>query len=184
MALNSSSTLLVSSEAPSSFEDMVTFTATVSDPVVGDPNPNTAPLGTVQFVADGSFGFGSVSLVPLTAMVSAIQSSTSVATYIGTNSFSMGQYVTITGFSGPYAQFNQTNVIIASATVNSFTVNGVYTAQAQVNQDGVANSTSASQAQASTPALPVGLHTIVATYLGDSTLVTGHIGSVSNTVTQ
>jgi len=184
MALNSSSTLLVSSIAPSSFEDEITYTATVSDPISGDPNLNTAPLGTVQFVADGSFGFGSVSLAPITSFITAIQASTSVATYTSSNNFTAGQNVTITGFFGLFTQFNQTNVAIASATANSFTVAGSYTLQAQVTLNGNAVSTSASQAQASTTVLIPGLHTIVATYLGDSTVVTGHTGSVSNTVTQ
>lgn len=184
MALNSSSTLLVSSQAPSSFEDQVTFTATVSDPIVGDPNANTAPLGTVQFVADGSFGFGAVSLVPITALVIAIQSSTSIATYVGSNTFTAGQKVTVTGFFGGFAQFNQTDVVIATANASNFTVNGSYTVQTQVSLNGNAVSTSASQAQASTTVLIPGLHTIVATYLGDSTAVTGHTSSVSNTVTQ
>src|SRR5271157_1115595 len=184
MALNSSSTLLVSSEAPSSFEDMVTFTATVSDPVIGDPNPNTAPIGTVQFVADGSFGFGSVSLAPISSLITAVQASTSIATYTSSNTFTAGQRVTITGFFGGFVQFNQTNVAIATANANSFTINGSYTAQVQVPLNGNAVNTSASQAQASTTRLIPGLHTIVATYLGDPTLVTGHTGSVSNTVTQ
>jgi len=184
MPLNSSSTLLVSSLAPSSFETEVTFTATVSDPVVGDPNLNTAPIGTVQFVADGSFGFGTVSLAAITSFITAIQSSTSIATYTSTNTFTAGQSVTITGFFGPQAQFNQTNVTIATATASSFTVNGSYTAQIQVPLTGNATSTSASMAQASTTVLIPGLHTVVATYLGDATPTTGHTGSVSNTLTQ
>ena len=146
MPLNDSFTFVVSGESPSNFEDEVTFTATVSDPITGDPNPNTAPTGAVFFVADGSFGFGSGSLSPLTASVTAIQSSTSVATYIASNNFSAGQRVTTSGFfntlSAPHAvQFNQTNVTIATATSSSFTVNGTYFAQVQVSQAGNAVST-------------------------------------------
>jgi hypothetical protein len=187
MPLNSSSTLLVSSEAPSNFEDQITFTATVSDPIAGDPNTNTAPLGVVHFVADGTFdfsGISGVSLSPLSAAITAISASATVATYTAANNFSAGQKVTIGSFIAPYLQFNQTNVIIATANANSFTVNGTYTVQPQVNQNGIATSTSASQAQASTTVLIPGLHTIVAHYLGDSTPVTGHAASDSNTVTQ
>jgi len=186
MPLNSSSTLLTSSEAPSSFETEVTFTAIVSDPVAGDPNPNTAPIGpgSVLFVADGSFGFGTADLVPLASVITAIQASVTVATYISANQFAANQKVTITGFFGAFAQFNQTNVTIASATANSFTINGSYTAQAQVSLNGNATSTSAGIAQASTTVLIPGLHTVVATYLGDATPITGHTGSVSNTLTQ
>jgi hypothetical protein len=183
-ALNGSSALLVSSEAPSSFEDTVTFTATVSDPIVGDPNPNTAPIGTVNFVADGTFGFGSATLAPLTATISMVQASATVATYTASNSFSSGQKVTITGFHAGFVQFNQTNVTIATASPSSFTVNGTYTVQAQVTQNGTATSTSASQASAFTGVLIPGLHTIVAHYLGDPTPVTGHTATNSNTVTQ
>jgi hypothetical protein len=184
MPLNDSFTLLISGESPSNFEDDVTFTATVSDPVTGDPHPNTAPLGQVLFVADGSFGFGSGALAPLMASVTAIQSSTSVATYIASNNFSAGQRVTIVGFVNPYLQFNQTNVVIATATSANFTVNGVYTAQVQVSQTGTANSTTTSQAQASTTVLIPGLHTIQALYQGDSAPVTGHNPSNSNVLTQ
>jgi hypothetical protein len=183
MALNSTSSLLVSSEAPSSYEDEVTFTVTVSDPISGDPNPNTAPQGNVTFVIDGS-PVGTVSVAALTALVSAIQSTTSVATYIAQNPFTAGQNVTITGFFGLFAQFNQTNVPIASVGLNSFTVNGTYTAQTQVSLNGNATSTSASAAQASTTGLSVGLHSALANYLGDATPVTGHTASTSNTVTQ
>jgi hypothetical protein len=183
MPLNSSSTLLVSSEAPSNFEDEVTFTATVSDPVSGDPNTNTAPLGTVQFVADGTFGFGSSGLVPLSASISAIAATATVATYIGPNTFTAGQKVTTSGFVlNP--QFNQTNVVIATASSSNFTVIGTYTPLAQVSHSGTATSTSASQASATTNVLISGLHAIVAHYLGDPTPVTGHASSDSNTLTQ
>src|SRR5271170_3629049 len=172
MALNSSSTLLVSSLAPSPFETEVTFTATVSDPITGDPNPNTAPQGNVTFIIDGS-PVGTTAVASLTALISAIQSTTSVATYVAQNPFTAGQRVTITGFFGAFAQFNQTNVTIATVGLNSFTVNGSYTTQTQVSLNGNATSTSASAAQASTTGLPVGLHTAMANYLGDPTLVTG-----------
>jgi hypothetical protein len=184
MPLNDSFTLVVSGESPSHFEDEVTFTATVSDPVTGDPNTNTAPLGQVLFVADGSFGFGSGALAPLTASITAVQSSTSVATYIAPNTFLAGQKVTITGFSGIYTQFNQTNVTVATATSSNFTVNGSYAAFAQTSQTGTANSTTTSTAQASTTVLIPGLHTIQALYQGNSTPVTGHNASSSNTLTQ
>jgi hypothetical protein len=188
MPLNDSFTFVVSGEQPSNFEDEVTFTATVSDPVTGDPNPNTAPTGAVFFVADGSFGFGSGSLSPLTASVTAIQSSTSVATYIAANSFAPGQRVTTSGFFNTLSvpngvQFNQTNVAIASATSTSFTVNGVYTAQIQVSQAGNSISTTTSTAQGSTTILIPGLHTIQALYTGPGNSG-NHNPSNSNILTQ
>jgi hypothetical protein len=184
MPLNSATPSLVSSLAPSHFEDDVTFTCTVSDPITGDPNPNTAPQGTVDFVADGSFGFGSATLAPLTAPTTAVQSSATVATYTAANNFTAGQGVTITGYIGPLAQFSQTNVTIASANSSSFTVNGVYTVHAQTIAGGTATSTSASMCSASTTVLIAGLHTIQALYLGDPTPITGHSPSNSNIVTQ
>jgi hypothetical protein len=184
MALNSATAVLVSSLAPSHFEDEVTFTATVSDPITGDPNPNTAPIGTVLFVADGSFGFGSQSLVPLTAAITKVQATALVATYTAANTFTSGQKVTITGFGGGLTQFNQTNVVIASATASSFTVGGSFTITAQTSASGTATSTSASSCSASTTVLIPGLHTIQAQYLGDSTPVTGHTATNSNILTQ
>jgi hypothetical protein len=184
MALNSATPVLVSSLAPSHFEDEVTFTCTVSDAITGDPNPNTAPLGTVLFIADGSFGFGTESLIPLSAMVTAVQASASVATYTAANPFVSGQKVTITGFGGALTQFNQTNVLIASATPSSFTVGGSYTVHAQSLASGTATSTSASSCAASTTVLIAGLHTIQAQYLGDATPITGHNSANSNILTQ
>ena len=182
--LNSATAVLVSSLAPSHFEDEVTFTVTVSDPITGDPNLNTAPIGTVLFIADGSFGFGSQPLTPLSASITKVQASLTVATYTATNTFAAGQKVTITGYHGGFTQFNQTNVVIASATSSSFTVNGSYTVQAQTAASGTATSTSASSCAASTTVLISGLHTIQAQYLGDSTPVTGHQPANSNILTQ
>ena len=184
MPLNSATPVLVSSEAPSHFEDEVTFTCTVSDPITGDPNPNTAPQGTVNFIADGSFGFGSASLAPLSAPTTAVQSSATIATYTAANNFTSGQKVTITGYIGTLAQFSQTNVVIASANPSSFTVNGSYTVHAQTTAGGTATSTSASSCSASTTVLTAGLHTIQGQYLGDPTPVTGHGSANSNILTQ
>ena len=184
MPLNSATPVLVSSEAPSHFEDEVTFTCTVSDPITGDPNPNTAPQGTVDFVADGSFGFGSATLSPLSAPTTAVQSTLTVATYTAVNNFTAGQKVTITGYIGGLAQFSQTNVVIATANSSSFTVGGVYTVHVQTTAGGTATSTSASSCSASTTVLIAGLHTIQALYLGDATPVTGHTSANSNILTQ
>jgi hypothetical protein len=166
MPQNASSTTLTSSLSPSQFEQQVTFTAMVAD--TGGPNPKTAPTGTVQFIADGSFGFGTQSLLALSSMVFHVQASSSVATYFGTNSFAPGMIVTITGFGGGFTQFNGTGLVIASASPTQFTINGAYTPQVLAAQDGVATSTSNSSCQAPTTALLVGTHTIVASYLGDA----------------
>lgn len=184
MPLNTATPVLVSSLAPSHFEDEVTFTCTVSDPIVADPNPNTAPLGTVLFVADGSFGFGSASLTPLSAATTKVQSTATVATYTSANNFTAGQKVTITGYIGPLAQFSQTNVLIDTATSSSFTVVGVYSVHAQTTAGGTATSTSASSCSASTTVLIAGLHTIQGQYLGDATPITGHQPANSNILTQ
>lgn len=173
MPVNTTQTTLTSSLSPSSFEDQVTFTALVTD--TGGPNPKTAPLGNVLFVADGSFGFGSQSLAALSSLPHNISATLTVATYIGTNSFTPGTIVTVSGFSGPYTQFNGTGLVIASASPTQFTINGVYVVQAPVNQDGIATSTNMSMAQATTTALIVGTHSIVATYGGD----VGHSGSAN-----
>ena len=171
MPLDVTMTSIVSSEAPSNFEDQVTFTATVVD-TAGSPTP---PTGAVVFQFD-LVGFGTPNLVTLTCNVFSISATTSVATYIGANSFSPGTIVNITGFAGGFAQFNGTNLVVASANANQFTVSRSMTAQSQVNQDGVATSTNTAQCQASTTVMPVGVHTVMATYGGDG----GHQGSSSS----
>lgn len=175
--------LVTSSEAPSNFEDEVTFTVVVTNLAATSA---IAPTGTVEFLADGSstpFHMPSPipfpGLIALSASITAVSATVTVATYTAANSFALGQTVQITGFSGLYTQFNQTG-IISSATSSQFTINGTYTAQSQVTATGAAVSLSSSSAQASTTELLVGLHAIQAQYEGDST----HAASNSNTLVQ
>jgi hypothetical protein len=182
MALNPvNQPLITSSLAPSSFEDEVTFTVVVTDPNSG-PNAATAPIGTVLFVADGSFGFGSETLLALTASITAVSSTLTTATYVADNSFAAGQIVTIQYMSD--SQFNGTGLVIASANGSSFTVNGSYTVVPLTVDDGTATSTNASSCSAATTALLPGVHTVVGQYQGDATPVTGHEAANSQALSQ
>jgi hypothetical protein len=66
----------------------------------------------------------------LTSRITAASSNGTVVTYTGSNRFSAGQIVTITGLST--ADFNLANVTIASATTQQFTVTNAATGTAVV----------------------------------------------------
>lgn len=104
------------------------------DPVTGlvDQGPPIYTRGSMTAGAGLLVNTGS----DITATVTAASAANGVVTYTATNTFSVGEIVSITGLST--AAFNLTNVIIATATGALFTVANPATGTAVTGASGVA----------------------------------------------
>ncbi|MGB8540740.1 MAG: Ig-like domain-containing protein [Candidatus Acidiferrales bacterium] len=189
----STTTLLISSQNPSNYEQSVTFTATVSPQFAG------TPTGTVKFYA-GTVVLGSKALVDGSASYSttklAAGTDSITAVYEGGNSFESS---TSTALSQVVGQSSTTTTLVSSASPTNYMQSVTFTATVAgqfggmvtgsvVFTDGASTlntvSLAGGVARYTTTSLAVGTHNIIATYQGSASFTGSPSAVLTQTVNQ
>jgi hypothetical protein len=194
-AAAATTTTVTSSVNPSTYGQSVTFTAIVA------PTQGTAlPTGTVQFSVDGTPIGGSVTLNNGVAAYSTIAVAAGTHTIIATYTPATGDFTTSTGsLTQTVNAASTTTAVTSSLNPSQFMQSVTFTATVaptagttqptgtiQFSSDGTPSGSpvplSSGTASFAMSTLPVGLHTITATYTPDTGNFTGSNGSTGQRV--